>query len=202
MDLLIATTNPGKVREYQELLGDLPLRLLGLRDVGLGDMDVEENGTTVEANAELKARAYAKASGLYALADDTGLFVDALDGAPGVYPARYGGPGLTQQQRRQKLLSELVGVPDERRTARFMCVIALGSPGSDDVQMVNGVCEGRIAQQDDEGVEGFGYDAIFIANGSNIPWSRVPMAEKSRASHRGQAARKIAPILQALIDPN
>jgi XTP/dITP diphosphohydrolase len=199
MDLLIATTNPGKRREYQELLAGLPLRLLDLNDVGLGNMDVEENGTTVEENAALKARAYAKASGLYALADDTGLFVDALGGAPGVYPARYGGPGLTQQQRRQKLLSELAGVPDEQRTARFMCVIALGSPESYELQVVNGTCEGRIAQQDDEGVEGFGYDAIFIADGSVVPWSRVPMAEKSRNSHRGQAARKMIPILEKLM---
>src|SRR5690606_556572 len=125
MDLLIATSNPGKVREYRTLLADVPANLLGLNDVGLGDMDVEESGDTLEANASIKAQAYAQVSGLLTLADDTGLFVDALDGRPGVYPARYGGPGLTMQQRRQKLLAELGDTPDAQRTARFVCVIAL-----------------------------------------------------------------------------
>lgn len=200
MDLLIATSNPGKVREYYELLDGLDLRLLSLTDVGLADMEVAEDEETLEANAGLKARAYTKASGLYALADDTGLFVDALDGAPGVYPARYGGPGLTQQQRRLKLLGELAGVPDERRTARFQCVIALGVPGGDDLHMVSGTCEGRIAQQETDGGEGFGYDAIFIPNGYTVTWSHVPLDEKNRISHRGQAARKIVPVLQNLFE--
>lgn len=196
MDLLIATTNPGKVREYQSLLAELPLKLLNLTDVGLADMEVEENGTTLEANATLKATAYTRASGLRVLADDTGLFVDALGGAPGVYPARYGGPGLTMAQRRQKLLAELANVPDKQRTARFMCVIALGDPDTGEVQTVSGTCEGRIARQEDDGGEGFGYDALFIPQGYDIPWSRVPLAEKNRISHRGQAARKLIPLLK------
>jgi XTP/dITP diphosphohydrolase len=194
MDLLIATSNPGKVREYYELLGNLPLQLRGLNDVGLGGMDVEESGATLEANAELKAQAYAQASGLPVLADDTGLFVDALNGAPGVYPARYGGPGLTAQQRREKLLAELDSVPDEQRTARFVCVIAFGLQGS--IEMVSGTCGGRIARQDDIGGEGFGYDSIFIPNGYDVPWSRVPLNEKNHISHRGQAVEKIIPILR------
>lgn len=200
MNLLIATSNPGKVREYYDLLDGLNLRLLSLTEVGLADMNVAEDEETLEANAGLKARAYTKASGLHALADDTGLFVDALDGTPGVYPARYGGPGLTPQQRRQKLLGALVGVPDEQRTARFQCVIALGVPGGTDLHMVSGICEGRIAQEEADGGEGFGYDAIFIPKGYDITWSHVPLDEKNRISHRGQAARKIVPILQNLLE--
>jgi XTP/dITP diphosphohydrolase len=199
MKLLIATTNPGKIREYEILLDGAPAQLLSLADVGLGDMDVEENGTTIEANARIKAEAYMQASGLLTLADDTGLFVDALDGRPGVYPARYGGPGLTMPQRRAKLLGELANVADEKRTARFACVIALANPADQSVELARGICEGRIAQAEDtEGREGFGYDALFIPQGYDMPWSRVPMDEKNRISHRGQAARRVAAILERL----
>src|ERR1051325_10883529 len=128
MDLLIGTGNAGKLDELQELLGDLDVRLLSLKAVGLGDLDVAEDATTLEDNAELKVKAYSKASGLVTLADDTGLYVDALDGRPGIYPARYGGPGLTPKDRRQKLLDELQGIPFEKRTARFACVIAVANP--------------------------------------------------------------------------
>jgi XTP/dITP diphosphohydrolase len=200
MQLLIATSNPGKMREYQELLAEVPLTLLSLQEVGLDDMDVEESGTTLEANASLKARAYADASGLAVLADDTGLFVDVLDGRPGVYPARYGGPGLTMAQRRAKLLAELGGMPPEQRTARFACVIALARPASDSLELVRGECEGHIGLVEEAGTSGFGYDALFIPLGYDIPWSRVPMAEKNRISHRGQAARKAIPLLRDLVD--
>ena len=102
MDLLIGTSNTGKLGEFQELLVGVELRLLSLKDVGLGDMDVEEHATTLEENAALKVKAYSEASGLVTVADDTGLYVDALGGQPGIYPARYGGPGLTPKDRRQK----------------------------------------------------------------------------------------------------
>jgi XTP/dITP diphosphohydrolase len=200
MDLLIGTSNPGKLHEYDVLLAGLPLRLLNLRDVGLADMEVEESATTLEENAGLKACAYSQASGLVTLADDTGLMVDALDGAPGVYPARYGGPGLTMQQRRQKLLGELVGVPDERRTARFACVIVIVEPQSGEMRTVRGVCEGCIAQSEEEGDSGFGYDALFIPRGFDVPWSRVPMEEKNLISHRGQAVRLILPVLAKIAE--
>lgn len=200
MQLLIATGNAGKVRNFETLLAGLPLTLVSLTDVGLGDMEVEENGTTLEENASLKARAYAHASGLYALADDSGLFVDALDGAPGVYSARYGGPGLTMAQRRTRLLAALEGTPDEQRTARFMCVVALANPHTGAVQAVTGVSEGRIAHTDEDGGEGFGYDALFISDGHSVNWSQLPMAEKNRISHRGRAIRQIIPYLQALED--
>jgi XTP/dITP diphosphohydrolase len=200
MQLLIATSNPGKVREYQTLLAAAPVSLLGLKDVGLADMEVAEDGDTLEINASIKARAYAQASGLTALADDTGLFVDALGGAPGVYPARYGGPDLSMAQRRQKLLAALGDTPDAQRTARFVCVIAVAQ--GDRLELVRGVCEGRIAWTEDDGPEGFGYDALFIPQGYDLPWSRIPLAEKNQISHRGQAARLIVPILQALANPH
>ena len=199
MKLLIATSNPGKMREYQILLADLPATLLSLADVGLESMNVDENGTTLEANAKIKVMAYAQASGLTTLADDTGLFVDALGGAPGVYPARYGGPGLTMAQRRGKLLATLGDTPDAKRTARFVCVIALAQSDSNTVQTMNGSCEGRIARAEVKGSSGFGYDAIFIPNGYDISWGQLSMTDKNRISHRGQAARRIIPLLNRMI---
>ncbi len=196
MDLLIATSNPGKLREYEMLLAGIPLRRLNLRDVGLEKLAVEESGDTVAANAELKALAYVRASGLLTLADDTGLMVDALGGAPGAYPARYGGEGLTMAQRRQKLLKALEGVPDEKRSARFICVIVLAYPQTMTTNTATGVCEGRIAQVEEEGGHGFGYDAVFIPKGYDRPWSQMPMEEKNRISHRGEAARLLIPVLE------
>ncbi len=198
MDLLIGTGNAGKLGEFQELLDGVDLRLLSLKDVGLGDMDVAEDATTLEENAELKVKAYSQASGIVTLADDTGLFVDALDGRPGIYPARYGGPGLTPQQRRHKLLGELEGVPVEKRSARFACVIAVANPRSGETISVRGVCEGQIALAEEEGGSGFGYDAVFIPRGYTTTFSSIPLAEKNRISHRGLAAAMIIPILQRM----
>ncbi len=198
MDLLIGTSNEGKLKEYQTLLAELDARLLDLGAVGLADMEVAEDATTLEENASLKAWAYARASGLVTLADDTGLFVDALGGAPGVYPARYGGPGLTMQQRRQKLLTELAGVPDEQRRARFRCVIAIADLRSEKLTTVSGDCEGKIALSEAEGPAGFGYDALFIPAGYDRPWSQVSQAEKNAISHRGQAARQALKFLMEL----
>lgn len=202
MDLLVGTSNPGKLEELAILLGDLPMKLLSLRDVGLADMEVEESATTLEENAGLKVRAYSAASGLLTLADDTGLMVDALGGAPGVYPARYGGPGLTMQQRRQKLLGELTGVPNEKRTARFVCVIAVMDPHSGALETARGVCEGRIAQVDEDGGRGFGYDSVFIPEGSDVPWGHVQLDHKNDISHRARAVRLIKPILLRMAAEN
>ncbi|MBZ0278136.1 MAG: RdgB/HAM1 family non-canonical purine NTP pyrophosphatase [Anaerolineae bacterium] len=199
MDLLIGTSNAGKLREYQEMLAGLPVRCLSLHDVGLADMDVAEDGMTLEANAGAKAAAYAQASGLLTLADDTGLFVDALGGEPGVYPARYGGPGLTMAQRRQKLLGALEGVAAGQRTARFVCVIALAPPGSESATTFKGECEGHIALAEDTGASGFGYDAVFIPQGHDIPWSSISADDKNRISHRGRAVRQVIPLLQNLV---
>ena len=201
VELLIGTGNAGKLKEYRTLLAAVPLRLLNLHDVGLAQMDVDESGTTVAANAQIKAVAYAQASGLPTLADDTGLMVDALNGEPGVYAARYGGTGLTMPQRRALLLEKLAGLPDAQRTARFTCAIVLADPRADGSPLVvEGVCEGRIADEEAEGEHGFGYDALFIPQGYDIPWSRVPLDEKNRISHRGQAARQIIPHLLRLAE--
>lgn len=198
IELLIGTGNAGKIKEYHALLADVPLRLLSLHDVGLAAMDVDETGATVAANAQIKALAYAQASGLPTLADDTGLMVDALNGEPGVYAARYGGPGLTMPQRRARLLENLTGLPDNQRTARFTCAIVLADPRTNSQITVEGVCEGRIAHEETEGEHGFGYDALFIPLGYDIPWSRVPLEIKNRISHRGQAAQQIIPHLLRL----
>lgn len=202
LDVLIGTTNPGKRGEFAELLDGLPLRLLTLNDVGLADMNVEEDGGTLEANSLLKVRAYSAASGKLTLADDTGLYVDAVGGEPGIYPARYGGPGLTMPQRRQKLLAALGATPDAQRTARFVCVIALAGPPLPEPLTVRGVCVGRIGiQEDSNGTTGFGYDPVFIPQGYAQTFASLLPEEKNRISHRGLAAAQVRTLLQQLIIP-
>lgn len=196
--LLVATQNPGKVREYAQMLGELPLQAVGLRDVGLGEHDVEETGATFAENAILKARYYAQAAGLLALADDSGLVVDALDGAPGVYSARYGGPGLDDAGRRQKLLQALADVPPEKRSARFVCVIALAHPPGEQVQTVEGRVEGQILLEERDGGYGFGYDALFCPQGHTRTFAELEPEIKNRISHRGQALARLRPLLQKL----
>lgn len=196
MDLLIGTTNPGKVREYAELLAELPLRVLSLRDVGLESLDVDEPYDTYAENAARKAAAYARASGLYALADDSGLEVDALGGRPGVYSARYGGP--TDRDRNIKLLGELADVPDSERSARFVCVVAVADPKTEAVEYGHGTCEGAIDYEICEGTRGFGYDAVFIPTGYEVCFSDLPEGVKHTISHRGNAVRAAIPYLRTL----
>lgn len=198
MDILLATQNKGKQAEFRDMLAGNGWQILTPADVNLGDFDVEESGETLLANSELKARAFAKASGLYALADDTGLMIDALDGRPGIYPARYGGPGLTPADRRQKVLGELEGVPEAERTARFECVVVVANPKTLACTSVTGVCKGRIAFAD-SGAGGFGYDAIFIPEGYSQTFAELDAEVKARLSHRGDAVRQILPILSHLI---
>src|SRR5712692_4661664 len=152
--LLLATTNHHKLAEYRTIFSDLPFRLLSLNDIQL-DIDVEETGTTFAENAELKARAYAKVSGMLSLADDSGLEIDALGGAPGVYSARFAGEGTSYDERFRLLLRQLEDVPMEKRTARFRCVIALAEP-SGYVRTAEGIIEGKIADAP-RGQYGFGY---------------------------------------------
>ncbi|PJF22155.1 MAG: non-canonical purine NTP pyrophosphatase, RdgB/HAM1 family [Phototrophicales bacterium] len=197
MEIVIGTTNPGKVKEYRELLADIPITLLSLDDVNLGHMDVPETGETFMANAQLKAKAYAQASGKFALADDSGLCVDALNGAPGVYSARYGGEGLDDAGRRQKLLEQLTGVT--QRTAYFECVIAVAHPQQQTCLIAQGVCEGKIALEESSGAQGFGYDAIFIPDGYDRTFGDLEAHIKHQISHRGRAARKLIVMLQAFL---
>ncbi len=197
MDLLIGTSNRGKVAEYQILLKGVLIRLLSLKDVGLESLEVGETADTYEGNAMLKARAYAQASGLYALADDSGVEVRALNGRPGLFSARYAGPGATEADRYRKLLGELVDVPDDQRGARFVCVIAVADPTTLSVTTASGIVEGRIAREP-SGAGGFGYDPVFIPDGYEVSVSALPPEVKHEISHRGRAARAILPILAGL----
>lgn len=191
--LLVATHNRGKVAEFADMLGELAVDWLSLDDAGI-TFEAAETGATLEENAILKATAYARASGLLTLADDTGLFVDALGGEPGIYPARYGGPHLTPSQRNERLLRQLAGVPWEARAARFRCVIALARP-TGVVDTVDGVCEGLIAAAP-AGRHGFGYDPIFYVPDLGRTLAEAMPAEKHQISHRGQAIRALAPLLR------
>lgn len=198
MDLLVATQNQGKVKEYQRLLSAVSANIIGLGEVGLGDLDVEETGTTFEENALLKAKAYAEASGKIALADDSGLVVDALDGRPGVYSARYGLPEFDDAGRRKFLLEEMADVPIEKRSARFRCVIAVYDPNTDTSYTVDGACEGVILTQEKDAGKGFGYDALFQPLGFDKTFGELDADEKNSISHRGVAAKKLPEILAKL----
>src|SRR5579859_6481441 len=158
--LLLATTNQHKLEEYRAIFAGLPFNVLSLRDVELDTMDVEETGTTFLENAELKALAYARASGLLSLADDSGLEIDALGGAPGVYSARFAGPETSYEERFRLILERLGGLSMEQRTARFRCAIAIAEPAGY-CRVVEGVIEGVIAASP-RGDHGFGYDPIFL----------------------------------------
>lgn len=197
MKLLVATGNPGKLREYRDLFADLDVEWVSLHDVGLGDMDVAETGVTFEENAFLKADTYCRASGLITLADDSGLVVDALNGEPGVYSARYGRPAAkTDQDRCQYLLDKLKAVPDAQRTARFVCVVAVTTPDGTRIS-AEGTFEGTIAHAP-RGENGFGYDPLFITADGRTS-AELPPAEKHAISHRGNALRNIEADLRALI---
>lgn len=187
MKLLVATKNRGKLEEFRRIFEGLGLELASADELGLPD--VEETGETFEANALLKARAYAEASGLMSLADDSGLEVDALGGAPGVYSARYAGEGGSEANVR-KLLGALDPVPDAERTARFRCVLALvdpSGPAGHDPLLAEGTCEGHIAHAP-RGRGGFGYDPVFVPQGMSLTMAEISDAEKDRISHRGRAS--------------
>lgn len=192
--LLIASNNAHKVEEFRRLLADLPIELVTPRDIGL-DLDVEETGDTFEENARLKAHAFAEASGLPALADDSGIEVDALDGRPGVRSARYGGPGLDDPGRTQLLLREMSGVPDGRRACRYRVVLVLADPDGSE-ETAEGSCEGVVARAA-SGTNGFGYDPIFHVPEFGRTIAELSAAEKDAISHRGRAAREMARILHA-----
>jgi len=195
LKLLVATHNPGKVREYRELLAGLPVELTWPGELGL-ELAVEESGETFRENAVLKATAYAQASGLLTLADDSGLEVDALGGAPGVRSARYAGPGATDEDRYRLLLRRMEAVPDGQRQARFRCVIAVVSPQGQ-VWTAEGICEGIIVREP-RGSHGFGYDPVFYVPELGRTMAELPEEEKNRISHRARAALAIRPVLARL----
>ncbi len=192
--LLVATHNPGKVSEFAEILEDSRIAWLSLGDAGI-TQDVEETGTTFMENATLKAAAYSRQSGLLTLADDSGLEVDALGGAPGVLTARYGGAGLSPADRYHLLLDALAGVPEADRAARFRCAIVLAAADGTVLGSAEGVCEGRIALAP-SGEGGFGYDPVFYLPERGMTMAELPAAEKHRISHRGRAIHSIGPLLR------
>jgi XTP/dITP diphosphohydrolase len=195
--IVLATSNPGKVREFERLLaeGGLPLSVLGLAEVGLSAPP--ETGVTFAENAILKARNAAVASGLPSLADDSGLEVDGLAGAPGVFSARYAGEGAGDEANRQRLIAELARVPEAERTGRFRCAIAVALPDGT-VETVEGSCEGRLITEP-RGTEGFGYDPLFLLPGRGRTLAELPLAEKNRISHRAQATARALPVLRRML---
>jgi XTP/dITP diphosphohydrolase len=197
--LLLASANQGKLRELRTILDGLPVELVGLAEAGLGEPpEVEETGDTFLENALLKGRAYAAWSGLAAVADDSGLEVDALGGAPGVRSARYAGPGAGDHANLDKLLAALTGVPPERRTARFRCAAVLVDPAAGDWH-TEAAWEGRLLDAP-RGSGGFGYDPVFLPDGWELTSAEVDQATKDAASHRGKAFRALRPVIQAWAD--
>jgi XTP/dITP diphosphohydrolase len=192
MQLVLATNNQDKIREIRNLLDDLPVTILTADDF-LEFPDPEETGRTLEENAVLKAREIAAFCDLPALADDSGLEVDALDGAPGVYSSRYAGKNVTYADNNQKLMRELSGVPADKRTARFRCVIAIAW-SADEVDTVEGAAEGFITE-DIAGYEGFGYDPVFFYPPGGKRFSEMSLEEKNLVSHRGRALQEARTLI-------
>lgn len=190
-NLVIATGNSGKIVELRALLQHLPITLNNPHDLSLF-LEIVEQNDSYSANAERKAHAYAKASGHWSLADDSGLEVDPLMGAPGLQSARLAGPGHSDADRRELLLSLLQ--PHQRPwTARFRCVVALASP-SGEIDFAEGVCEGQIISEE-RGHEGFGYDPIFLLKDRDQTMAELSMEDKNRLSHRARAVHAILPVL-------
>ena len=194
-ELLIATNNKGKVKELQELLRELNVQLVTPAEINL-DLDVEEDGATYIENAAKKAIAFAQASGLISLADDSGLEVDALDGAPGLYSARYHPkPGANDADRRAYMLENLQGKPRPWK-AHFHATIAIAIPGGD-VKIADGNCHGEIIPEE-RGTGGFGYDPIFFMPELGKTMSELEMDEKNRLSHRARAVINAMPVLKEI----
>ena len=192
LSVVLATKNKDKLRELRSLLSRARFQVLSLKDFP-GCRAVVENGTTFQANAEKKARVYSRKTQSLVIADDSGLEVHALGGRPGVYSARFAGPGCNYSDNNRKLLSLLRSVPWPKRKARFICVISVYDDGKK-VATVRGECEGRIGFIE-KGENGFGYDPVFMPKGSAKTYAELSTAEKNRLSHRGIALRKARGVL-------
>ena len=193
--LLLATSNPHKVAELRRLLVEVPFRVVTPRDLGLA-LEVEEDGATFRDNAIKKARAFAEASGVLSLADDSGIEVEALDGRPGVRSARYGGSKATDEGRVRLLLQELREVPWEQRACRYVAVVAVARPGGE-ADVFEGTCSGMVAREP-AGTGGFGYDPIFYVPDHGLTVAQMPPETKDRISHRGHAVRQAAEALRLM----
>ncbi|MEN6314752.1 MAG: XTP/dITP diphosphatase [Clostridiaceae bacterium] len=191
--LIVATKNRGKLKEFAELLAHLPYDIVSMADAGIED-NIEENGTTFEENALIKAKSVWKATGDTVIADDSGLEVDYLNGAPGVYSARYAGEGATDDVKNRKLLHALEGVPADKRTARFVCAIAVIFPDGGNFT-VRGTCEGYMATEP-AGNNGFGYDPLLYVPEIGMTIAQMESSLKNNISHRGNAIRKMVEMLE------
>ena len=199
LSVVVASNNAGKIREFDGLLSDLPIEWLRVSDLIGHAWSVEETGNTFEQNAILKAQAASQATGFVALADDSGLEVDALAGRPGVRSARFAHEHASDAENNAELLRSLQHVVDSDRTARFRCVLALVSPHETAPMLAQGSCEGWIAREP-EGENGFGYDPLFrvqCLQGRSM--AALASAEKGEVSHRGQAVRRLRPLLGELL---
>ena len=196
--LLLATTNQHKINEYRAIFSAIPFQLLSLRDIQIA-ADVEETGATFAENAELKALTYAKMSGLLSLADDSGLEIDALNGAPGIYSARFAGADASYEERFRLILEQLKAIPVAQRTARFRCAITVAEP-SGYYRTVEGKIEGIIADEP-RGENGFGYDPIFFVPELGKTTAELSPEQKNGISHRGRAAQLAATLLSTWPDP-
>ena len=194
MRYIIATHNKDKLVELSRILDPLGIEAVTDRDLGIELPEVEENGTTFAENAYLKAASACAATGLPAIADDSGIAVDALNGGPGIYSARYGGPDATDKDRNRKLLSELEGLPEEKRGAHYMCAVCCVFPDGSEPLTAEGYMYGVIGTEE-RGERGFGYDPLFIvADGKTV--AELSDEEKDAISHRGNALREFRTVLQ------
>ncbi len=196
MKAVIATKNKGKLRELQELLADFGLEILPLdefEDIG----EIVEDGTTFFENAMKKAKTVSEKTGLLAIADDSGLEVDALEGRPGIYSARYAGENSSDEKNNEKLLSELKEIPEGQRGAQFRCVMVAYRPDGKWVT-AEGICRGSIALAP-QGDQGFGYDPIFIPEGEECTMAQMSREEKNKISHRGKALQELRKKITELI---
>ena len=193
-EIVLASSNPGKVREINQLLAELDLHVQPQGEFGV--IDAEETGLTFVENAILKARNAAQHTGLPAIADDSGIEVDALQGAPGIYSARFAGEGASDQANLDKLLTELQGVPEEQRSARFQCLMVYMQHANDPTPLIcQGTWEGSILFEA-KGDNGFGYDPVFHVPTHNCSSAELPAEIKNSLSHRGQALRKLVMALR------
>ncbi len=191
--LIFATGNVNKMLEIKEILGELPVEILSMKEAGI-EADIEENGSTFEENALIKAKEICKLAGEMVLADDSGLEIDYLNGEPGIYSARYMGEDTSYSIKNKNLMDRLAGVPDEQRTARFVCAIAAAFPDGRSF-VVRGTIEGMIGYEE-RGKNGFGYDPIFYLPEKGVSTAELSSEEKNSISHRGNALRKMRELLE------
>lgn len=197
--LLLATHNRGKIRELQDILSGVGVELVTPQTLGI-DLEVEENGSTFLENAAKKAIAYAKDSNLLTIADDSGLEVNALNGAPGIYSARYSPkPQANDKDRRDYLIEQLQG-HEEPWVANFHCTVVLATPAGE-IQFADGICKGEIISTE-RGEGGFGYDPIFLVAGLGKTMAELSLAEKNQISHRSRAVKSLLPVLLTYVKPS